>query len=112
MIIDLRMYTLKPEKLQTWMAGWEQVALPLQKELAGTFLGMYTTEIGPNLSEVVHLWAYDSMGERERRRQKMAEDPRWQAYLRTTRDLAPFVSISSRIIKPTGFSPLLVPQQA
>lgn len=110
MIIDHRLYTLKPEKLKIWMAGWTHVALPLEKELLGTFLGMFTTEVGSNLSEVIHLWAYDSMGDREIRRQRLADDPRWKAYLETTAEMAPFVSTSSRIIRPTSFSPVLVPQ--
>ncbi|HSV36708.1 NIPSNAP family protein [Ramlibacter sp. WS9] len=110
MIIDHRLYTLKPEKLKTWMSGWEHVALPLEKELLGTFLGMFTTEVGPNLSEVIHMWAYDSMGDRELRRQRLADDPRWKAYLLTTTEMAPFVSLSSRIIRPTCFSPMLEPR--
>ena len=110
MIIDHRLYTLKPEKLKIWLTGWAQVALPLEKELLGTFLGMYTTEVGPNLAEVIQMWAYDSMGDREIRRQRLAEDPRWKAYLQTTTEMAPFVSTSSRIIRPTSFSPILVPR--
>lgn len=107
MIIDHRLYTLKPEKLKVWMAGWEKVALPLELEILGNFLGMYTTEVGPNLSEVIHLWAYDSMGQREQRRATLYADPRWHAYLATTTEMAPFVQTASRIIKPTAFSPRL-----
>ena len=109
MIIDHRLYTLRPDKLRMWMDNWARVALPLQQELLGTFLGMYTTEVGPNLSEVIHMWAYESMGDREQRRDRMMADPRWQAYQAGTAAMAPFVSTSSRIIRPTAFSPRLQP---
>lgn len=109
MIIDHRLYTLKPEKLKVWMKGWMEVALPLEREFLGTFLGMYTTEVGPNLSDVIQMWAYESMGDREIRRHRLAQDPRWIAYLKTTTEMAPFVSTSSRIVRPTDFSPKLVP---
>ena len=109
MIIDHRLYTLKPEKLKVWMKGWMEVALPLEREFLGTFLGMYTTEVGPNLSDVIQMWAYENMGDREIRRRRLAQDPRWIAYLATTTDMAPFVSTSSRIVRPTDFSPKLVP---
>ena len=109
MIIDHRLYTLKPEKLKVWMKGWMEVALPLEREFLGTFLGMYTTEVGPNLSDVIQMWAYENMGDREIRRQRLAQDPRWIAYLKTTTEMAPFVSTSSRIVRPTDFSPKLIP---
>lgn len=74
MIIDHRLYTLKPEKIEAWLAPWQEVALPLQLEILGEFLGMYRTEVGPNLSELIHLWGYRDMGERERRRLALAEE--------------------------------------
>jgi hypothetical protein len=106
MIIDHRVYTFKPDKLLRWMDAWQRVALPIQKELLGEFLGMFTTEVGP-LNEVIHLWAYESMADREQRRARMLADPRWQAYLVSLAELAPYVQTSNRIIRPTAFSPRL-----
>jgi len=106
MIIDHRVYAFKPDMLQIWMAEWERTALPIQKEILGRFLGMYTTEVGA-LNEVVHLWAYESLGDRERRRQKMQADPRWRAYLKQLAELAPYEYTSNRILRPTAFSPQL-----
>lgn len=108
MIIDLRQYTVKPEKLNLWLTGWERVALPLEKEILGNFLGAYMTDVGPTLNEVIFLVGYESMADREIRRGRLYEDPRFIEYRRSTVELEPFINMSSRIICPTDFSPRLV----
>lgn len=109
MILDHRLYVIKPDKLYAWLQIWERDALPIQKELLGTFLGMYLTEVG-TLNEVLHLWAYTDMGDRERRRLALMQDPRWQKYLADMVELAAFESPTNRIMRPTAFSPRLVPE--
>lgn len=106
MIIDHRLYTLKSEKLHAWLELWQRTALVIQLEYIQNFLGMYTTEVGIH-NQVLHLWGYDNLGERESRRLKMQQDPRWQNYLGEVRSLAPFVQTESRILRPTAFSPRL-----
>lgn len=49
-------------------------------------VGYYFTEVG-TLNRVVHLWAYESLDDRERRRAAMAADPAWQSYLVKIRPL-------------------------
>lgn len=109
MIIDHRLYVIRPHKLAAWLKLWERDALPIQKEMLGTFLGMYLTEVG-NLNEVLHLWAYTNMGEREVRRLALLQDPRWQKYLADVTELEAFETPTNRIMRPTAFSPQLIPQ--
>ena len=49
-------------------------------------------------------WQYDSLGDREARRERMAADPRWTDYLKMTNGMLDVQR--SRILKPTAFSPL------
>jgi len=55
---------------------------------------------------VVHIWAYDSLDDRSKRRAAMAADPRWAAFGRKNKELDAVVTLESRILRPTGFSPL------
>lgn len=103
-IIDLRTYEIHPEKMREWLALWEAKALPTQSEICGGFLGMYITDIGL-VNEVIHMWQYTDTGERERRRAQMAEDPRWKEYMAAQERLGAIRNATSRIIRPTAFSP-------
>ena len=42
----------------------------------GRLLGYWTTEVGP-LNQVVHLWEYASLNDRERLRGELAKNARW-----------------------------------
>ena len=88
MIAELRTYTLKPLRARDFLALYERAALPLQKKYLGHLVGFFVSEVGP-LNQVVHLWAFDSLAERERRRKEMEQDPAWPAYLDAVRDVFP-----------------------
>ena len=104
MIVDLRIYTCRPNKLAEFVKLYEDKAWPLQKQYLGNCLGWYTTVEGA-LNTVVHLWGYDSQADREARRNALAADPAWGDYLAEAgrRDL--LVAMENRILKPTTFSP-------
>ena len=63
MIIEERDYRIKPGKIGKFVSTYEQHGLPIQKELLGTFLGYFTTEIG-ELNHVVALWGYEGLDDR------------------------------------------------
>jgi hypothetical protein len=50
------------------------------------------------------MWGFDSLDDRAARRDKMAKDPAWQAYLRKVQPL--LLTQENRILKPTAFSPI------
>jgi hypothetical protein len=106
MIIEMRIYTVLPDRLGRWLQLWESTALPVQSEVMGGFLGMYLTEHG-EVNEVVHLWRFDSLAERERRRALLEADPRWDGYKQEIEQLGPITRMQSRIMKPTRFSPAI-----
>lgn len=105
MIVDHRTYTLHPLKLQPWLDLYETYALPVQKRHLGELIGFFVTEIG-TLNQVVHLWSFASLDDRQRRRAEMAKDPAWQDFLKRNAELAALAHQENKILVPTSFSPL------
>lgn len=103
MIVEERDYRVRAGKLATFVALYGEHGLPVQIEHLGRFLGYFTTEHG-ELNHVVAWWSYDGLDDRAARRDRMMADPRWQAYLARADGLLEVQS--SRILKPTSFSPL------
>lgn len=104
MIVELRTYTLKPLRTGDFLALYEQAALPLQKKYLGHLIGFYVSELGP-LNQVVHLWGFDSLAERERRRSEMERDPGWPVYRNALRELDVVVEQQTQLLRSTSFSP-------
>jgi hypothetical protein len=105
MIVDLRIYTCKPNRMAEFVALYKEHAWPLQQKYLGRCLGWYTTLEGP-LNRVVHMWGYENQGDREERRAAMAADPAWGTYLKKAAELGVLDSMENRILKPTDFSPV------
>ena len=102
MIVDLRIYTVRPGQLESFVALYRDYAWPIQQKYLGRCLGWYTSVEG-HLNQVVHLWAYDSQADREARRGKMATDADWRAYLKRSSDAGYLVAQENRFLKPTEF---------
>ena len=105
MIFDLRIYTIKNGKLNAWLALYEKHAYPIQLRYLGKPVMFSTSEIGP-LNQVVHLWAYADLAEREKKRNAMQEDPEWGVYLKLNAETAYIQEQENRILRSTSFSPL------
>lgn len=105
MFYELRTYTIKPTKLGDWLALYQSDALAVQTEHLGQLVGFFTTEFG-EANQVVHIWAYASLDERMARRANMAADSRWAEFSRKNKELDAVVRLESRMMRPTGFSPL------
>lgn len=105
MIVEQRTYTLKPLRTAEFLALYEAKALPLQKKYLGHLIGFFVSEIGP-LNEVVHLWGFDSLAERERRRGEMEKDPAWAVYRAAVRELDAISHQETKLLKSVPFSPL------
>jgi len=103
MIVDERTYTIHIGRIPDYLRLYQAEGLEIQKRTLGNLVGYFVTEVG-QLSTVVHLWAYDSMEERTRRRAALAADPAWQAYLAKMQPLV--TAMENRILTPTSFSPL------
>ena len=105
MIIDHRTYTFRPGTMRGWLAKYETEGLAIQRQYLGEFLGMFTTEIG-NLHQVVFMWGYDSLGDREARRAAMEADPRWEQFIQEVWDLGAIEAQDIKMLRPVGFSPI------
>jgi NIPSNAP len=103
MIVEERCYTVKPGMVQLYYQDYNPRGLKIQTRILGNLIGYFHSEIG-ELNQIVHLWGYDSLAERERRRAQLFADPEWLDYLKQSPDI--IVRMESRILIPAPFSPI------
>ncbi len=103
MVYELRTYQLKMGALPEYLELAETKLLPALAEHGLKPVGFWHTEIG-TLNEVVHLWAYEDLNERQQKWAKWKEDPRRTDYMKTLRQV--IFSQSNKILTPTAFSGL------
>ena len=101
----MRTYTIVPGRVAAYLALYESEGLPIQKRHLGNPIGYFTTEIG-ELNQVVHLWGYESMADREKKRAGMEADPAWTAYRKKSSEGGFLQHQEDKILKSTAFSPL------
>lgn len=76
MIHELRTYTLVPGTQGAYLKASAEVGRKIRGDSYGKLLGSWTTEFG-TLNQYVHLWAYDSLAERERLRAELGKNEAW-----------------------------------
>ena len=103
MIVEQRTYTLHIGKAGEYLRLYEAEGMEVQKRILGKMVGYYTCETG-DLNQIIHLWAYDDLNERARRRAELFRDPTWLAYIPMIVPL--IVTQESRFLTPTRFSPI------
>ena len=103
MIIDHRTYVIQTGLMRDFLSLYAAEGLAVQTEHLGSPLGYYTTEVG-NLNEVVHLWAYDDMTDRDRRRTALEADPRWLAYRRKAAAAGQVLRQHTSLLKHVDFT--------
>jgi len=86
MYVEERMYRLKIGSAPEYFRNYQELGMQVQLKHLPHMVGYYVTEIG-GLNTVVHMWAYDSLDQRDRCRAAMQADPDWQAYLAKSRPL-------------------------
>jgi len=108
MYVEIRTYRLKNGSVPAYLKAVEETGIAIQKKHLGQLLGYYVSEIGP-INEIVHLWAYSSLDDRQKRRADLAADPKWQAFLP---QITPLIErAENKIMQPTAFSPSVVDKQ-
>jgi len=105
MILEVRTYTTHPGRAGQWLEYYEKHGLPVQLKYLGGLVGFFTCEIG-TLNQIVHMWRYESLADREARRGAMVKDPAWHDFVRGAPQPSPLMSQESRILTPTSFSPM------
>ena len=86
MYVEERVYRLKIGAVAEYCKNYEENGMKVQLKHLPHMVGYYFTEVGA-LNCIVHLWAYESLDDREKRRAGMQADPAWQAYLTKIRPL-------------------------
>jgi hypothetical protein len=102
MIIDERTYTIKPTRVNDYLDLYEKMGLSVQTRILKKLIGFYTVEIG-DVNQIVHMWEYDSIGERDRLRTELWKNEEWLAYVDALRQTEWLVHQSNRILVPRPF---------
>jgi hypothetical protein len=100
MYVEERMYRLKIGTAPEYLKHYEADGMKVQLKYLPYLVGYYFTEVG-SLNMIVHMWAYDSLDQREKCRAAMYADPAWQAYLGKIRPL--MESQETRLMKCAPF---------
>jgi hypothetical protein len=103
MIYELRTYRMKIGTVPTYLKLVDEEGIAVQKSHLGHLIGYFFTEIGP-LNEIVHIWAYTDLNDRESRRATLAADKSWQVFLPKIQAL--IETMENKILKAAPFSPL------
>jgi hypothetical protein len=103
MIVEQRTYTLNPGVLPELLDTYEREGMAVHRRILGNMIGYFYTEIGP-LNQIVHLWGYDGLDDRARRRAELAANEQWQAYIK--KGLGFFRTQENKILIPAPFSPI------
>ncbi len=99
MIYELRTYQLVVGRLPEYLEILKTKMLPLLAEHGLRPVGFWYTEIG-TLNEVVHLWAFADLNERQQMWASFGRDSRRAEIL----SKLPILSQSNKILTPTDFS--------
>lgn len=105
MLVEHRTYTVPHGRMAEYLERYEQFGLPVQRRHLGPLIGFYVSEIGP-LNQVISIWGYTSMADREQRRATLEQDEDWKAFKRINN--GSFVAQETRILRPAPFSPPIV----
>jgi hypothetical protein len=103
MIVEMRTYIFHPGAAPKFFRIYQQKGLAVQTRILGNLIGYFTTEIGL-LNQTVHLWGYESLDDRQRRRAALMADETWRTFLEEILPL--LASQESKILLPTEFSPI------
>lgn len=76
MLYEMRTYTTLAGGVGVLLEANEKIGRPVRRDDYGVLEGYWYTEIGP-LNQVVHLWRYENMDQRERLRGELAKNPDW-----------------------------------
>jgi hypothetical protein len=102
-IYEMRTYRMKVGTVPAYLRLVEDEGIAIQRSHLGQLVGYFFSDIGP-LNEIVHVWAYADLNDRDARRAKLAADPGWQDFLPKIQALIEVME--NKILKPAAFSPL------
>lgn len=102
MIVDLRIYTYKPNAFRRFLAGYEKEGFALTSKHLGKTLGIFTSDSGV-MNRTFQFFAYESEDHRDTCRRGMLSDPAWFEFIR--KDADAIREQTSRLLDPLPGSP-------
>ena len=103
MFYEIRTYRIRTGAVPAYLKLVEEEGIALQKRYLGQLIGYFFSEVGP-LNQIVHIWAFADLADRERRRAALWADPDWQAFIPKIQAL--IETMENKILKGAPFSPL------
>lgn len=100
MIVEERIYRIRVGRMAEFQKAYAELGLAPQRRILGNLAGHYRTEVG-DLNVVVHMWAYEDLNDRERRRAQLIADPDFKKYLEVAVPL--IENQQNRIMYPAAF---------
>ena len=95
MIYEVRTYDLKPGTVAQVEEKWAE-AIPYREKYS-KLAAFWHTDIGP-LNQIIHVWGYENLDERDRVRAEAAKDPHWPP-----RNDGEILNMNSEIWSPAPF---------
>ncbi len=102
MIFDMRTYRCKAGQIKQHLALYEKEGFPPQSRILGEPVFYGVTETGP-VNTYVHIWVYESAGDREAKRAILWQDPEWLSYVAKSAELGALVQQDNQIMTPAAF---------
>lgn len=102
MIIEKRIYTFHPGRVQEFLELYEREGLPVHTRYL-PLVGYFVSDIG-TLNQVITMWRYESMADREEKRAALYSDPEWIAFAPKTTHM--IQKMETAILRPTPWSPM------
>ena len=99
--VDERTYTVTYAQVPNYVAVTKAMAWPIIEDSGWQLIGYFSSITG-KINQVVHLWYWDSQGQREERQAKAVSDPRWPLYQAANGHRV--VDQQNRYLVPTSFS--------
>jgi hypothetical protein len=98
MIYELRAYTLAPGTQGPYLTLAAELGRKIRGDRYGKLEGFWTTEFGL-LNQVVHLWGYADLNERDRLRAELSKNEEWtKTYMPQTRGMV--LAQENKILSP------------
>ena len=104
-LVDHRYYRIKPGMVAAHLDLYEKAGFKAQTRHLGEPLAYLYTESG-EVNTLVHMWVYEDVTDRARKRAAMAADPEWQNYGRMLAESGYLLSQQNNLMLPANFAPI------
>jgi hypothetical protein len=101
-LYDHRTYTCRPGTIRKALELYAAHGFSAQSRHLGQPVLYAVTEVG-DVNQYVHIWAYEDVADRARRRAAMQADPEWQAYLKLSAEAGYLEKQESKLLLTAPF---------